>query len=56
MHKVVEYDGNGNYIRSFGSLGDKEDQFNNPTDIFVDDNGKIYVVDMGNHSIKVFSE
>ena len=56
FHRVVEYDENGNYVRSFGSLGDKEDQFNNPTDIYVDASGRIFVVDLGNHSIKVFSQ
>lgn len=55
-HRVVEYDQDGNFVRTFGTLGDKEDQFNNPTDIFIDSSGRIYVVDMGNHSIKVFSQ
>lgn len=55
-HRIVEYDNTGNYVRSFGSLGDKVDQFNSPTDIFIDSTGKIYVVDMGNHCIKVFKE
>ncbi len=56
LHRVVEYDENGDYVRSFGSLGDKSDQFNYPTDIFIDDDGKIYVLDLGNHCIKVFKE
>ncbi|MCK4234475.1 hypothetical protein KAX75_08605 [candidate division WOR-3 bacterium] len=56
FHRVVEYDENGNFIRTFGSIGEKEDQFNCPSDIFIDSSGKIYVVDMGNHCIKVFSE
>ncbi|MBE9512355.1 MAG: NHL repeat-containing protein [Bacteroidetes bacterium] len=55
-HRIVEYDENGNFIRTFGSIGEKEDQFNYPTDIFIDSSGNIYVVDMGNHCIKVFSE
>jgi DNA-binding beta-propeller fold protein YncE len=56
FHRIVEFDESGNYVRSFGSLGEKEDQFNNPTDVYVDASGRIYVVDMGNHSIKVFSQ
>jgi hypothetical protein len=56
FHRVVEYNSDGTYIRSFGSPGEKEDQFNNPTDIYVDASGRIFVVDMGNHSIKVFSQ
>jgi len=56
FNRVVEYDENGNFIRSFGSLGDKPDQLNSPSDIFVDNTGKIYVVDTGNHCIKVFSK
>lgn len=56
FHRVVEYDNDGHFVRTFGSLGDKEDQFNSPTDIFIDSDGRIFVVDMGNHSIKVFSQ
>lgn len=56
FHRVVEYDENGSYVRSFGSLGEGDDQFNFPTDIFIDSNGRIYVVDMGNACIKVFKK
>ena len=56
FHRVVEYDENCNYVRSFGSIGEKSNQFNHPTDIFIDDDGKIYVLDFGNHCIKVFKE
>ena len=56
FHRVVEYDENGDYVRSFGSLGAKSDQFNYPIDIFIDDDAKIYVLDLGNHCIKVFKE
>jgi hypothetical protein len=55
-HRVCEYDRNGNFVRTFGSIGEEPDQFNFPSDIFIDDAGKIYIVDMGNHCIKVFSE
>jgi len=56
FHRVVEYDENGGFVRSFGSIGNKQAQFNCPTDILIDSSGKIYVVDMGNHCIKVFKE
>ncbi len=56
FHRVVEYDDVGGYVRSFGSIGSKPDQFNYPTDIFIDGSGRIYVVDMGNACIKVFSK
>ncbi|TES92724.1 MAG: hypothetical protein E3J87_04445 [Candidatus Cloacimonadota bacterium] len=55
-HRVVEYDEKGDYVRSFGSLGGGDDQFNFPTDIFIDSEGRIYVVDMGNACIKVFKK
>ncbi len=55
-HRVVEYDQDGNFVRTFGSLGDRADQFNSPSDIYIDSNGSIFIVDMGNHSIKVFSQ
>ena len=41
----------------FGSKGTANDEFDNPTDIIVDDNGKtIYVVDNNNNRIGVFED
>ena len=45
----------GSVEEIFGTLGDAPDQLNMPTDIEIK-NGYIYVVDMGNHAIKVFAK
>ncbi len=52
---VVLNASDGSYIEKFGTLGNGPDQLNMPTDIEVR-NGLIYVVDMGNHAIKVFEK
>jgi len=41
----------------FGTTGTGNDEFDNPTDVIVDKNGKkIYVVDSDNHRISVFED
>ena len=41
----------------FGTTGTDDDEFDNPTDVIVDKNGKkIYVVDSDNHRISVFED
>lgn len=52
---------NKNAVRIFnadlvntGSLGIGEGEFAKPIDVAIDGNGRIYVVDAGNHKIKVF--
>ena len=48
-HQVVKFDVNGNYINAYGDPNSIK-----PTDVFVHDD-KIYVTDVQNHMIKVFS-
>ena len=60
---IVEYGGNrvsffnskGEMIRSLGSWGSGNGQFNTPSGIAVDDNGDILVADGGNNRIQKFS-
>ena len=45
------------FLLEFGSTGADEDEFNNPTDILVDKNGKnFYIVDSNNDRISVFED
>ncbi len=53
--RVVKLDKNGNFIKTWGESGTKEGQFNNPHNIVVDDQGKVYVADRHNKRIQVFS-
>jgi hypothetical protein len=41
---------------AWGSFGYGDGQFSYPTDIFVDDDFNIYVVDRGNDRIQVFKQ
>jgi DNA-binding beta-propeller fold protein YncE len=65
-NRVVEFDGNGRYVRQFGEFGVakppvgskitwKPGQLNYPTGIATDSNGDVYVADFYNDSISVFS-
>ncbi len=43
----------GSFLSEWGEEGEKIGQLKGPTDITVDDQGGIYVVDWGNHRIQV---
>lgn len=55
---VHQYSASGQYIRSWGGLGDEAGMLNCPHGISVDlrkDEPEVYVADRGNHRIQVFS-
>jgi DNA-binding beta-propeller fold protein YncE len=54
-HQIDIYDRRGRYKSSFGSLGFSYDDLNGPTSVAVGTDSDIFVVDKGNHGIKVFS-
>ncbi len=54
-HQVVVFDLNGTERLRIGGRGDKPGQFNFPTDLFVDRNGRLYVTDALNSRVQVFS-
>ena len=52
--RVVILNKEGELIKSFGSYGDEDGQFDDPNGVDVDEEGRIIVVDSGNHRIQVF--
>jgi DNA-binding beta-propeller fold protein YncE len=55
-HSILIFDLKGNFLSSFGSRGKGDGEFNYPTSISVDNEGKVYVVDTLNFRIQVFDE
>jgi len=56
-NRVLVFSSDGTYIRSFGTKGDKQGEFNYPAGVAFDRfNGNILVVDNGNQQVKIFSE
>ena len=47
------YSSDGHFITSFGTEGKRRGEFNYPTDIAIDKDGKIYVTEYGNHRVQV---
>ena len=50
---IHELDENGSLIRSFGSAGSGDGQFNNPSEMAIGPNNRIYIADTGNHRIQI---
>ena len=51
--KIHELEANGTLIRSFGSLGSGNGQFNNPIELAIGPSNRIYVTDQDNHRIQI---
>jgi len=52
--RIVKFSANGKYISQWGSRGNKEEQFNIPHAVCLDDKGNVYVADRENKRIEVF--
>ena len=52
-HRIQIYNGEGKWLRKFGTSGTKDGQFNFPRGIAVADN-IIYVADSGNNRIQIY--
>ena len=55
-HRVLVFCSDGNYLRSFGTKGDKQGEFEFPSGIAFDKNENIIVLDTHNHRVQIFSE
>ena len=53
-YQVVILNEEGELIKSFGSVGSEDGQFNEPNGVDVDEEGRIIVADFGNNRIQVF--
>ncbi|MGE3805504.1 MAG: peptidyl-alpha-hydroxyglycine alpha-amidating lyase family protein [Gemmataceae bacterium] len=52
--RVVQYDKNGKFIRTWGELGHKPGQFSIPHAIAIDSKDRVYVADRNNVRIQIF--
>lgn len=52
--RVAKYDKDGNWVKSWGSKGNGQGQFNLPHTIAIDRNDNVYVGDRSNRRIQVF--
>ena len=55
-HRVLIFNSDGNYLRSFGQQGSNAGEFKFPRGITFSKNGNVFVADKINHRIQIFSE
>lgn len=53
-NKVLQFSEIGTFIKSFGTAGEKDGQFNKPSAIATDSRGNLYVTDTNNHRVQKF--
>jgi sugar lactone lactonase YvrE len=54
--RVVHFDKDGNFVKSWGQLGSEQGNFNLPHAIAVDSKGRLYVADRNNARVQVFDQ
>ncbi len=52
--KILKYSSIGKFLNWYGSIGNEDGRFNNPSSIAIDSRDNIYVADTGNHRIQKF--
>jgi DNA-binding beta-propeller fold protein YncE len=55
-NRLLMFDRKGNFVKSWGTFGNKADQFHEPSGMTADDKGNAYVLDAWNSAIKGFDE
>jgi DNA-binding beta-propeller fold protein YncE len=55
-NKVIKLDQDGNYLDSFGGVGDQFGQFSKPKGIALDGEKRVYVVDGGTNIVQLFND
>ncbi|XP_077986172.1 tripartite motif-containing protein 2-like [Glandiceps talaboti] len=53
-HCIHIYNQDGKYFKSFGSQGNRDGQFSQPSSACIDEAGNVYVSDNSNHRVQVF--
>lgn len=53
---IIKYDQDGNFLGSFGGMGDQIGMFAKPKGVAVDDAGRIFVVDGGTNVVQLFDD
>lgn len=54
-HRVQKFTADGRFLVAFGEHGTAPGQFDRPTDVTIDEDGTVYVVDFGNSRIQKFA-
>ena len=54
--RVVKFDRQGNFIKSWGGIGTAPGQFRTPHGLAMDSRGRLYVADRGNVRIQIFDQ
>ncbi len=55
-HDIKVFNDKGVLIHIFGSQGNKDGEFNYPTNVAVDNDGKIYIIDTMNTRVQIFDQ
>lgn len=55
-HKLKLYDMDGNYITSLGKLGSEEGCFKYPNDIYISEDGNLFISDSKNNRVQIFDK
>jgi peptidylamidoglycolate lyase len=53
-NRIVHFDAQGNFVKSWGSLGSAPGEFSLPHSIAIDSKGRLYVADRNNARVQVF--
>jgi DNA-binding beta-propeller fold protein YncE len=52
--RILEFDANGNFLKTWGGEGEGPGQFNQPHSLITDSSGRLYVADRSNERVQVF--